>query len=296
MGNRITSVVAGTLLACCVAVLPFSGGAAENENDKILARVGKVTITQSELEARLTMLPPQFRARYDSPEGRRNLLEQTITYKLLAQEARRLGIDKQAEVSRKIQEATDSIIVQELTQQEISGRIVVSEEDVRAYYEANRAGYSKPETVNARLIFFEAKDGAGADVRTQQKNKADKALKRLKAGEDFDALAKELSDDSRTKRRGGTTGFFARGRRAKVYGDAFEQQAFSLKPGELSPVFAGKDGWYILTVVEKKDAYEQTLDEVRSRIERTLHQEQQKGAYDRYVESLKKKYPVEVFD
>jgi peptidyl-prolyl cis-trans isomerase C len=294
MSKRMMQAAVGALFACSAAVAPL--GAAENDGNKVLAKVGTETITQADLDGRMAMLPPQFRARYDSPEGRRNLLEQTITYKLLAQEARRLGIDKQDEVARKIREAADSIIVQELAQQEISGKIEISEDDIKGYYEANRASYSKPESVNTRLIFFEAKDEAGAELRKQQKSKADKVHKRLKAGEDFEALAKELSDDSRTKRRGGTTGFFSEGRRAKVYGEPFEQYAFSLKPGEVSPVFAGKDGWYILSVVEKKEAYQQSLDEVRSRIERTLHQERQKSAYDSYVEGLRKQYPVEVFD
>jgi peptidyl-prolyl cis-trans isomerase C len=69
-----------------------------------------------------------------------------------------------------------------------------------------------------------------------------------------------------------------------------------MKPGETSGVVKSKDGFYIIKVVDKKAEKKQTLDEVRPRIERTLKQSMQKEVYDKYLESLKKKYPVKIMD
>jgi len=64
----------------------------------------------------------------------------------------------------------------------------------------------------------------------------------------------------------------------------------------LSDVFSGKNGYYIIKVAERKEQKQQTLEEAKPRIERTLKQEKQKKAFDDYLESLKKRYPVQIKD
>ena len=103
------------------------------------------------------------------------------------------------------------------------------------------------------LIFFQALADMSADMKKAQQKKAEDVLKRLRKGEEFGVLAKALSDDKRTKKRGGSSGFFSKGKRINSYGEAFEQKAFSLKVGEISDVFEAKNGFYILKVVEKKE-------------------------------------------
>ncbi len=250
---------------------------------------------QSDVLAKIEMMPPQFKSRYQSEEARKTLLDQTIKFSLLSQEARRLGIDQQAEVKNRVEEIVNNIIIQELTKQEVSGKITVSDEDMEEYYNANVNKFTLPEKVKVSLIFIEVKDDTAA-VKKEKKVKAEKILARLKKGEKIAALAKQLSDDVRTKKRKGTTGFFAKGRRLNSYGQAFENKAFSLKPGELSDVVESKGGFYILQLAKKKAGKKQMLDEVKPRIERSLKQAKQKETYDTYLESLKKKYPIKIMD
>ncbi len=287
IARAVMTVVLLTAFCCAAA----GSLCAADTKDKVLAVVGKEKITQADLDAKISMLPPQFRSRYDSPEGREKLLDQTIKFCLLSQEARARGIHEQDDIAQKIEEITNNIIIQELTKQEISDKVTVSEDDLKKQYDADREKYIKPEKVKLNLIFFEAKDETS---RAAKKKQAQKVLKRLKEGEDFETLAKELSEDRRTKRRGGNTGYFSRGRRVNTYGEEFEKQAFAVKPGELSDVFEAKDGYYIIKVVEKKEEHQQTFEEVQKRIERQMKQEKQKEAYDSYIDSLKKKYPVKM--
>ncbi|MCX8043103.1 MAG: peptidylprolyl isomerase [Desulfobacterota bacterium] len=284
-------------------ILPATTRATDNATSqkpaaakKVLATVGKEKITEEDVMAPISMMPPQFRSRYETPDGRKKLFERAVQMSLLSQEARRRGIDKQEDVAKKIKEMADQIIIQELTKQVISDQIAVSDDEIQKYYNENTASFVEEERVKVNLIQFEVKDNATEQQKTEKKKQAEKALSRLKKGEDFEALAKELSDDKRTKTRGGNTGFFTRGKRNDIYGEAFEAKAFSLKPGEISDVFQGKNGYYIIKVAERKEQKQQTLDEAKPRIERTLKQEKQKKAFDDYIESLKKRYPVQIKD
>jgi len=283
------------LIAAILMTMPVMSNAHQKGSDKVLAEVGKEKITEADIFSKIFMLPPQFRARYETPEGRKKLLEQTVKFSLLSQEARKLGIDKKEDVSKKIKEIADNIIIQELTKQEIADKITVTDEDIKTYYKKNKGDFIKPEKVKANLILFEVKEDDTPAVKKEKKKQANKTLKRLKKGEDFEALAKELSDDKRTKKRGGSTGFFSKGKRKNTYGEIFEKKAFSLKKGEMSDVFEDKKGFYIIKVADKKPQKEQTLEEVKTKIERRLKQEKQKDSYESYIEGLKKKYPVKIY-
>ncbi len=284
-------MITGMLIGAFMC-MPVGALADEKKSDKVLATVGKEKITEADIYAKIAMLPPQFRSRYESEDGRKKLLDQTIKFSLLSQEARRLGIDKRDAVAKKIKEISDNIIIQELTKQEGSDKIALTDDVLQAHYKANKNDYIKPEKVKANLILFEVKDDAGSGVKAAQNKKADAALKSIKKGEAFEELAKKLSDDKRTKKRGGSTGFFSRGKRENAYGKKFEEIAFSLDKGEVSAVFESKRGFYLVKIAEKKAKKEQGFDEVRQKIERKLKQEKQKETYESYIEGLKKKYPV----
>ena len=282
------------LIAVSLTVVPAGFCAKQEKPGKVLATVGKVEITEADLYAKISMLPPQFRARYETPEGKKKLLEQSVKFSLLSQEARSLGIDKKEDVANKIKEIVDNIIIQELTKQEIQDKVTASDKEIEVYYKENKKEFIKPEKVKANLILFEVKKDDTPDVKKEKKKKAEEVLKKLKKGEDFEALAKEISDDRRTKKRGGSTGFFSKGKRKNSYGEEFENRAFSLKTGEISDVFEGKKGFYIIKVAEKKAEEEQTLKQVKSKIDRKLKQTKQKEAYEKYIEALRKKYPVKI--
>jgi peptidyl-prolyl cis-trans isomerase D len=101
-----------------------------------------------------------------------------------------------------------------------------------------------------------------AEVR----KKADAALARLQKGEDFAALATELSEDPGSKVRGGDLGFFQRGQMVK----AFEDAAFALEAGKLSDVVRSDFGFHILRIEERKPAEDHSFEEVREELAREV--------------------------
>lgn len=141
--------------------------------------------------------------------------------------------------------------------------VTVSDADVDQEYTTNKTEkYTSPDEVHVRHILFQLPRGADSKKRDELRDKAKAALERAKKGEDFAALAKELSDDAATKDKGGDLGFMARGRAE----EALENAAFALKAGELSDVVETRYGFHIVKVDERRESREKPLAEVHDEI------------------------------
>jgi peptidyl-prolyl cis-trans isomerase C len=284
--------IPAVIVGAAILTMPYAATAAEAS--KVYATVGNETITQADIDAKTSMLPPQFRARYETADGKKKLVEQLTKMSLLSQEARKLQLDKKEEVAKRIKEIADNLIIQELIKQEVIDKVKVNDADLEKYYKEHKQEFIEPEKVKVNIIQFKLKDNATPEEKKAQKKKADQALKRLKKGDDFEKVAKEVSEDERTKNSGGNTGFFSKGKRMNTYGEKVEDKAFTLKTGQISDVIEEKNGYYIIKAGEKKPQKEETLQEAKSKIERRMQQEEQRKAYDTYLETLKKKYPVKI--
>jgi peptidyl-prolyl cis-trans isomerase D len=117
--------------------------------------------------------------------------------------------------------------------------IQVTDQDVVAEWNTR----PHDDTVEASHILFMVKDPA-QDAAVKQK--AEKVLKSVKAGEDFAALAKKHSEDTGSAVQGGYLGPFTRGQNVKE----FDQAAFSLKPGEISDLVHTEFGYHIIKVLK----------------------------------------------
>ena len=146
----------------------------------------------------------------------------------------------------------------------------VSDADIEQEYTTYKADrYSEPEEVHARHVLLRLPPGADAAKREQIRARAGAVLERLKKGEDFATVADAVSEDTATKSKGGDLEFIRRGRTEQ----AFEDAAFALQPGELSPVVETRYGFHVIKVDERKPSREKPLGEVRSEIETALRAE-----------------------
>jgi peptidyl-prolyl cis-trans isomerase D len=151
--------------------------------------------------------------------------------------------------------------------------VEVGDDAVVAYYESNQAAYTHPEQRRARHILFRLDPGASDERRQAARSSADEALERLRAGEDLDALARELSDDELTAERGGDLGFLDRDQMVLAFGDAGEE-VFRTPVGEYAPVVETPRGVHVLEITDRRDAGITPLDEVRDDIRRLLQSRQ----------------------
>lgn len=98
-------------------------------------------------------------------------------------------------------------------------------------------------------------------ILVDSKEQADSILDRLKKGESFEALAKELSKDASNKDKGGDLGWFPRGQMVK----SFEDAAWALKPNEISGVLQTEFGYHIIQLLEGPTQRELDANMLRQR-------------------------------
>jgi peptidyl-prolyl cis-trans isomerase D len=151
----------------------------------------------------------------------------------------------------------------------------VSDADIEQEYNAFKTErYTEPEEVHARHILLTVAPDADDKQRDAARARATAVLERLKKGEDFAAVAKEVSEDKANKDNGGDLGFIRRGRAE----EAFESAAFALQPGELSGVVETRFGFHVIRVDERRAVREKPLSEVRDEIAETLRSDRARNA------------------
>jgi len=155
--------------------------------------------------------------------------------------------------------------------------VKVSDADVKAFlaadrprierfYKENPVRYEQKARVSARHILVRVPEGAPAAQDDAARKKAEALADRLKKGEEFAAVAKEASEDPGSKDKGGDLGFFAPGAMAKPFEDA----AFAMKAGEVSPPVRTRFGWHIIRVDAVEPARTVPLADVQAAIAREL--------------------------
>lgn len=148
------------------------------------------------------------------------------------------------------------ILMQKLIKKEYEGT-EISEDDIPSYYEEHPEWYNETqfrddaeEAVWAKHILIrsssEAPSEAPAEEQDKARKKAEEILEKAKNGEDFAKLAMENSEDAGSAMFGGDY-VFGRGK----MDPAFEEKAFSLKPGEISDLVETNFGYHIIKLEEK---------------------------------------------
>jgi peptidyl-prolyl cis-trans isomerase C len=155
--------------------------------------------------------------------------------------------------------------------------------DMKAFYTQHAAMFNRPDTVRENHIFIGV--GTQPGGRAEARRRIDALLKRVKAGEDFDTLARQYSEDG-----GGARLPISRERLAPALGSA----AFAMKPGDVSDVLAAQYGFYILKVLERKPAHVVPFEEAVPEITMRLALERRSRHMDDFLEGLKKKARIEI--
>ena len=193
--------------------------------------------------------------------------------------------------------------------------VEVSEDEARLYYDQNPDRFRSPEQVVLEYVqldkesFFdqvEVDDAAIKEAYQQRianlaeqrraahilieadessdaeaKAKIDKVAERLAAGEDFTALAKEVSQDPGSVNNGGDLGFAGPG----VYDPAFEKALYALQEGQVSKPVRSEFGWHLIKLLDVQSPEVPTLDSLKPELVRELKTQQ---VEQRFVEASKR--------
>ena len=128
--------------------------------------------------------------------------------------------------------------------------------------------WKQPPAMKVRAITVPVPPNATGEQETAARARIDAAYAEVKGGKDFQAVAKEKSEDTATKLQGGDLGFVSKG--GSAYGKTLEDEATKLKVGQLSEVFKDRSGFHFLKAEEERAERTQPFDEVKKQIAQEL--------------------------
>ncbi len=245
--------------------------------DKIIAKVGPINITDKEVDEFLMGLGQRGQG-YNTPEGRKIILEQLIGNKLLLLDARRNLLEAEAEFKAQLAKLKDTLLINYAAEKVVS-KVTVTDKEATEYYEANKTSFAGGETVNASHIL----------VATEEQAK--ELLAKINAGEiSFEDCAKENSTCP-SGQMGGSLGDFTRGQMVPE----FDSAVFSMEVGEISkePVKT-QFGYHIIKLNSKNEAKIPEYSEIGDRLKEMLVGEKRREAYEKKISQLKIMYPVDI--
>ena len=183
----------------------------------------------------------------------------------------------------------ENFIIQSTVRDAVEAKATVTADEVKEFYEKNREKFRMPETVRASHILVMVPADASDDVKKAKKAQIDAARTLVTGGKPFADVAKEVSECP-SKAQGGDLGYFPRGRMVPE----FDTAAFSLPTNQVSEVITTQFGYHVLLVTDRKPAGDQSLDEVKERLENYLKTRKGSDMAQEYVKGLREKAKVEM--
>ncbi|MGH7206521.1 MAG: peptidylprolyl isomerase [Nitrospiraceae bacterium] len=308
--RRAWQALASVVLAAACFV-PLAAEAAHLA-DRIVAVVNSEVIMLSEIKAEIAAEEKRLQERYRGAELQRRLqqveymaLTRMIERILQMQLAKSKGMDvtdeELAQAVRELQRQGEKVDIanpndkkslkEQLTlmkvvDREVRSSVMVSETEMKRYYEQHRGRFSLPEEYRLSQILIRPRSGE-EPAQTQAKAKAVYAA--LKQGADFAELAFRHSDGAEAT-RGGSLGFVRQGELLP----SIERAVAALQPGEISEPVTTTEGIHILRLDEKKPSQFRPFAEVKAEMQGVVFQQKSEDVYQLWMANLKNKAYIEV--
>ncbi len=258
---------------------------ASSQKSDVLAQVDDTVITVSEFQERINSQTPYVRARYNSPEHKKEFLDNLVKFEIFASEARKKGYDRDPEVVRSMKQ----VMIQKLLKQEFDKVRIedITESEIQQYFDTHQDKFNKPAEVRVSMILVPNEAAA-------KKVLEDARVKGIEnAG--FRELVAQYSTDLETKERGGDLRFFDHKSRElpkEIVDSAFRM----VNIGDVSEPVKTQKGVALLKLTGQRKALVRALDDVKQQIRSTLFNEKRQAMMGTYEQKLRKEAKVEVHE
>jgi peptidyl-prolyl cis-trans isomerase SurA len=294
---RCVSALMGTVLALAGPLAAAQGSPSSKPAmaDYILAVVNQELVTNAELQTRLARIRDEAaRSKQSLPppaELRKQVFDALVDERVQVTNARETGpkVDE-AELDRAVMNVAvqnqltlpqlrarlqqqglsyttfrnnvrDQMLVERVREREVNLRIRITDSEIDALIDQRRNASGKAVQLNIAQVLVTVPEGAAADVVQQRRARAEAALARVLAGEDFSAVARDISEDG-NKAQGGLIGM----RPADRLPDVFVETVKALKPGEVSPTLLRSGaGFHVLKLVGRQEGSAFAATQTRAR-------------------------------
>ena len=241
---------------------------------KILAKVGQKEITNLDVQSAIQGLDPYQAQQFQTEEGQKYVLDDLINQELLYMYAKDNKIDQDEQFRNEMKRVEENVLKQYVINKILTS-VKLTEEEKKAFYEAQKQSFSKPETANAKHILVDSEE------------KANDILGKINAGDvSFEDAAKEHSTCP-SKNNGGDLGTFGRGQMVPE----FEEAVFNMNNGEVSGPVKTQFGYHLIKLENKNESSIPEYDEVAEEVGKTLLFQRQGEVYQQKLNEVKEKYP-----
>lgn len=247
-------------------------------DNKVLATVNGVNITEEDVTRLIARYPQENRAYLNSPQGRNQLLSEMVSFELMYNKGKELNLENSEEYKAQLKAMEKDLLTQYTINKLFEG-VQISPEDVRAHYENNKEAFVEPPMVSAKHILVDSED------------KAKELYNDIKAEKlSFEEAAMQYSSCP-SKEQGGSLGEFSRG----MMVPEFENAAFSMSVGEISEPVKSQFGYHLIKLESKKEQTEKAFEEVQGQVAQQLIQEKRTQHFSNMIEELTEKYGVKYY-
>lgn len=246
--------VAATALAGLATI------AAAQAPDPVVATVNGTEIRQSDLALAAEDVGQSLPQ--GPEEAKRDYLVSYLTdVILLSKAAEAKKVDDAAEFKRRLAFVRQKALMEALLIAE--GKSAINDQAMRAVYQDAIKQMGNEEEVHARHILFRVEKADDKQASDDAEAKVKAVIVRLKKGEDFATVAKELTEDPSGKQDGGDLGYFTKDQMVPE----FAEVAFKLDKGQLSEPVKTQFGWHVLKVEDKRSKQPPEFDKVKEQLE-----------------------------
>ncbi len=277
------------IVLALVLVLALTMTACSSEEKEVVATVGEVEISQSELNdilverygaETLNSLISEKLVELEIEKNNIEITDEEIDKEVEAIEEQyggKEGLDAALEQSNMTLDKLKEEIVNKISLEKLlADDLEVTDEEITAYYEENKEQFTQGEEVDASHILVDSEE-----LANEVKDKLDD-------GGDMEELAKEYSTDPGSKDKGGNLGFFGRGKMVPE----FDKAAFSQKIGEVSEPIKTEHGYHIIVVNEKKEEKVTSLEENKETIKNILVESKMPEAFNAWYAKTVEEYEI----
>lgn len=235
----------------------------QQESSPVVAEVGDRKIYESDIDFEIMSLPETMRYIMQDDAARGQVLAVMIKREVVAQKARKMGLNLDPLIAYRMRKADDEVLIQGVRDWQHGDMQQATDAEIKAYYKKHQADFIIPKQIHARHILV-------ADKQT-----AIELLKQIKANsENFPTLAAQFSIDDSTKGRGGDLNWFAKGDMV----DAFATAVFKLSEKHpLSAPIKTKFGWHIVQWLGEREQQTPTFEDVKVETQSILEKNKMKA-------------------
>jgi parvulin-like peptidyl-prolyl isomerase len=249
----------------------------------IVDAVDELLLTQRGRELGYTLGNDQFVSIVENIRKENNLEDEEQFQAALRQEGLTM-----ADLRRQLER---QMLITRVQQTEIMGRLSVTDEEARAYWNANRASFTSPPQVTLREILVTVTTTAqGINVAQddEARARAEEARRRALDGEAFPQLAAQLSD-APSKANGGLVGPISRNDLAEPLQQALEGMA----PGDVSEVMRIPRGYLVLKLETSEGEQVKPFEDAKEEIGDRIFEEKRRAEFGRYIARLRAQAIIE---